>query len=423
MRKHVPVSRKVLMVAYHFPPIEESSGFLRTLSFARYLPEYQWRPIVLSVDPKAYPVTRAENLADVPADLEVHRVFALDVQRHLSLSGVYFRWMATPDRWNSWVLGAIPKGLALIRRHRPDVIWSTYPIATSVLIGMTLHRLTGTPWLLDLRDPLVYGAWPTDPWRRRVHAFLENRAVKLAERIVVTTPGSARVYRERYPRLPADRWQVVENGVDEKIFDAVKNADRPGTSPGDHITLLHSGLIEIPDRDPTALFQAIAQLQKAGKLASRRLRVILRASGQETICRSKIDELGIGDFVSLAPRVPYREALSELLAANALLLLQGPDCNAQIPAKAYEYLAAGRPILGLIDNDGDTCALLRECGVPYLADMNSSDQIAQQLERLMADIDSGKAHVVEPSLAARYSRRARTGQLASLLDAVAAQRA
>ena len=409
------------MIAYHFPPVGESTGFLRTLSFARYLPENHWRPVVLSVDPKAYPVTRTDNLADVPPDLEVHRAFALDVRRHLSLFGAYFHWMATPDRWNSWLVGAIPKGLALIRRHKPDIIWSTYPIATSVLIGMVLHRLTRIPWVLDLRDPLLYGAWPTDPWQRRTHAALERRAVRLADRVILTTPGAARLYRERYPQLPADRWQVIENGVDEAIFAAAKGDDdsRSRALPEAPITLVHSGLLETPDRDPTAFFRAIAQLRAAGKLAGRSLRVVLRASGQATLYQSKIDELGIGDIVTLAPRIPYRDALSELIGASGLVLLQGPDCNDQIPAKAYEYLAASRPILGLIDHRGDTCALLRNCGVPYLADMNSADQIAQQLQTFITDIDQGRAHVVEADVAPRYSRRARTAELAQLFDTLA----
>ena len=54
---------------------------------------------------------------------------------------------ALPDRWTSWFWGAVPAGLSLIRRYKPRVLWSTFPIATSHLIALTLHRLTGIAWV------------------------------------------------------------------------------------------------------------------------------------------------------------------------------------------------------------------------------------------------------------------------------------
>jgi glycosyltransferase involved in cell wall biosynthesis len=408
------------MVAYHFPPFAGSSGLLRTLSFARHLPACGWRPIVLTASVRAYEEVSSNGLLEIPPDLDVYRGFALDVSRHLTLFGRYPSWMATPDRWNTWLLGAVPKALAIVRRHRPHVLWTTYPIATCVLIGTVLRRATGMPWVLDLRDPLLYRAWPTDPWARRVHGWLERRAVRLADKVVLTTPGAARMYRDRYPELPADRWEVIPNGADEEVLAAVKptagSVEKSGTAP---VVLVHSGLLEIPDRDPVAFLTALAMLRERRRIARGNVRVVLRASGQEPYYQSRIDALGLGDLVELAPRVDYREAIAELVRASGLILFQGPDCNDQIPAKAYEYLAAGRPILGLVHRDGDTYALLRECGIPYLADMNSAAEIAATLERFLTDMRSGTAYVVPPDLGGRYSRRARAQELARVLDAVA----
>ena len=149
------MTRGVLMVAFHFPPFSLSTGLLRTVSFARELPDRGWTPLVLTASPRAYGEAQPATAGDEVPGLDVHRAFALDVQRHLSIRGAHLGWMATPDRWNSWLLGAIPKGLALIRRHRPALIWSTYPISSAVLIGLALHRISGVPWVLDLRDPLL----------------------------------------------------------------------------------------------------------------------------------------------------------------------------------------------------------------------------------------------------------------------------
>src|SRR5262249_9172147 len=144
--------KRILMIAYHYPPCRGSSGLQRTLGFTRYLPAHQWEPIVLTVRPMAYADVGHDQTEDVPATIAVRRTFALDTARHCGIGGRYLGWMALPDRWVSWVVSAVPAGLQLVRRYRPDVLWSTYPIATAHLIGLTLQRLTGIPWIADFRD-------------------------------------------------------------------------------------------------------------------------------------------------------------------------------------------------------------------------------------------------------------------------------
>src|SRR5215210_1036845 len=100
--------KRVLMVAYHFPPMSVSSGMQRTLRFAQYLPEYGWEPLILTAHQRVYPAVSEASLAEVPAHLSVRRAFALDTAQHLSFRGAYPGWLATPDRWWSWWLGAVP---------------------------------------------------------------------------------------------------------------------------------------------------------------------------------------------------------------------------------------------------------------------------------------------------------------------------
>src|SRR5208283_4250746 len=133
-KKTLP-SSKVLMVAYHFPPQAGSSGLLRSLKFCRYLPEFGWLPTVLTIDPRAYERTEDSQMVEVPAFVNVTRAFGLDSQRHLSLGKRYLRATALPDRWVTWLAGAIPAGLDSIKKRKIDIIFTTYPIATAVLIG------------------------------------------------------------------------------------------------------------------------------------------------------------------------------------------------------------------------------------------------------------------------------------------------
>ena len=52
--------RKILMVAYHFPPLAGSSGIQRTLRFVQHLTALGWQPIVLTASPWAYAQTSSD---------------------------------------------------------------------------------------------------------------------------------------------------------------------------------------------------------------------------------------------------------------------------------------------------------------------------------------------------------------------------
>ena len=46
--------KRLLMIAFHFPPMTGTSGVQRTLRFARDLPLFGWQPLVLTANPRAY---------------------------------------------------------------------------------------------------------------------------------------------------------------------------------------------------------------------------------------------------------------------------------------------------------------------------------------------------------------------------------
>ena len=414
------VKRRILMIAYHFPPLGGSSGIQRTLRFSQYLPDHGWEPIVLTAHPRAYQKTDKSQLADIRDKIHVHRTFALDTARHLAFMGRYPRVLALPDRWVSWWLGAVPRGLYLIKKYKPDVIWSTYPIATAHLIGLTLSRMTSIPWVADFRDPMVQPGYPRDPLTYRAYEWIERKAIEHCSRAVLTTPGTAQDYQTRFPHIPASRFQLIENGYDESSFTSLA---RPGQSVTEsrRIILLHSGIIYPSERDPTCFFDALSSLQKQGVISEDNLSIVLRASHHENYLQSLINRFEIGTIVSLAPPIPYKDALSEMLAADGLLIFQAANCNNQIPAKLYEYLRAQRPILALTDPIGDTAAKLNSIGIDTIAPLDSKDAIINELRRFLALLRENRAPIAATEEIIRNSRKARTGDLVDLLSDLAAK--
>lgn len=413
--------KRVLMIAFHFPPMRGSSGILRTLKFSRYLPEFDWEPIILTAHPRAYASISNDQAGEIADRVAVYRAFALDTSRHLSLMGRYPTLLALPDRWVSWSLGAVPMGLYLIRKYRPDVIWSTYPIATAHLIGLSLSRLTGLPWVADFRDPMTDVDYPPDPLTRRMFQWIEKKSVNYCTKAVLTTPGAIDNYKERFPQTPASHFHLIENGYDEENFAAAESSRVEEQKKSARLVLIHSGIIYPSERDPTQFFEALAVLTRQGLISHTDLHVILRATAHDEYLLRLIDQYGIGDIVSLAPPIPYREALSEMLAADGLLILQASNCNNQIPAKLYEYMRARRPILALTDPTGNTAAALISMGVDTIAPLDSRNDIMRELLRFLALIKANEAPIASMENALAGSRRSRTKELGNLLDTVAQQ--
>lgn len=409
--------KRVLMIAYHFPPLAGSSGIQRTLRFVQHLPKFGWEPLVLSADPRAYERTSDDLLADIPSATVVRRAFALDTARHLSIAGRYVGAMARPDRWVSWKYAAVREGMRMIREFKPQVIWSTYPIATAHLIGAELQRRSGLPWIADFRDPMAQEGYPADPLTWQSYKAIEEHTLQTARFSTFTTPGAARSYLARYP-VDRERVVVLENGYDEETFASATNVGeaRRSLHPG-AITLLHSGIVYPAERDPTQLFEALGQLKASGAIKPGSLVVRFRASVHDELLQSLAARYNIAEFIDCQPPVPYRQALAEMLDADALLVMQAANCNEQIPAKIYEYLRANRPILTLTDPQGDTATTLHQAGATDIARLDSVTDICSILLNFLEAIREGRATLPHQQAVAGASREGRTAQLVKLLDA------
>jgi glycosyltransferase involved in cell wall biosynthesis len=407
----------VLIVAYHFPPQAGSSGLLRTLKYCQYLPEFGWHAAVLTPHPRAYEKIDEKSLSSIPRNVPVIRSFAMDTKKHMGIGGRYLRYMALPDRWVSWVFGGVPTGLRAVREHQVDVLYSTFPIMSAALIGLGLQRFTGLPWVLDLRDPMSQNDYPRDPLVRSVWNKVERACMRRVSRVVFTAEATRQMYLERYPEfLKPEMCVLISNGYDEADFRDLQ-VPEPGPVPaGRPMRLVHSGLIYPVERDPRPMFSAVGRLKKMGRLSADKLQIIFRAPGSEDLYRSLLAERDIADLIILEPHMPYRQALQECADADGLLLFQAADCDKQIPAKAYEYLRIGKPILALTTHTGDTAALLREVGGATIVNLVSEDEIYEGLSSFIDALRVGTHPLPDREKVKRYTREAQAGQLAKVLD-------
>ncbi|MCG8609312.1 MAG: glycosyltransferase, partial [Pseudomonadales bacterium] len=325
------MSGKILYIAYHYPPITVSSGVHRTLAFTRYLVDWGWDVSVLTADYRIYPQYDLAQLSKIPRAVSVIRAWGKDTARHLSFRGRYSKLMALPDRYQSWVIGAVLSGLQQIRRNRPDVIVSTYPIASAHVVGYVLHKITGIPWIADFRDPMAQEGYPEDPLTHRVFSWIEKKAVEHARYLIFTTEGAKTYYEQRYAgKMPyADQMQLIENGYDETVFARMQSSlsGKNNLTAAHKLTLVHSGVVYPSERNPEKLFQALQALKSEGVVTADNFALTLRATGHDDLISGMLTQYGITDLVSLAPSIPYEDALQEMSEVDVLLLLQANNCN------------------------------------------------------------------------------------------------
>jgi hypothetical protein len=403
------MKKSVLFVAFHYPPIQMSSGVHRTVAFSRQLAEQNWDVSVLTVNTSVY--DNINNIAEqlIPSGVEVLRARCFDTARDLSIKGRYLSWMAQPDRWQSWLPFALWHGWRHCKQRDCQIIISTYPIATAHIIGYLLHKITGKAWVADLRDPMLQTDYPTDQLRRRIFRWIEGKIVRHARFAVLTSPGAIDLYRNRYPQKHADFWRLITNGYDETVF---KGLAAPAETPArQHYVLLHSGTIYPAERDPSHLFKALQQLKNEQPAIANRLKIRLRATGHDDLFKTMLANSNIEDMVELAPALDYRAAAKEMLSVDGLLLLQAASCNYQTPAKAYEYIRAKRPVLVLAPTESDTNQLMLQSRVAIQAGLDDASAIYGALQLLVRQLDQQSFTYLSDDEVRRFSRSEGARQL------------
>ncbi|MEM7468152.1 MAG: glycosyltransferase [Pseudomonadota bacterium] len=392
---------------------------LRTLAFSRDLTELGWQVTVLTSALVGQESQDSKNQQLIPDGVKVIRTYALDSASAFSIRGRYpdlFEW---PDRYISWAISATISGYVHIKRHATDIIFSTYPIASAHLAAYWLAKSTRKPWIADFRDPMLMKDHPDTKLRRRAHKWVEQRTIKQCTKAVVTNDNAKQHYIGKYPEKNPLDFHVIENGYDEALFDnALDGQHHESLSvSANQIKILHSGTMYPNHRDPRYLFEALKKIAPKLSDTGKSLEVVLRATGYDEYYASLIAQYGLGEHVKLAEPVGYVESLKEMLNSDLLLLIQGESCNDQIPAKLYEYLRSGRPILALTHPDGATARKLKGIEGAYVVDNDSDASIVSRLFEIFNTLENTDGHLVSRNDAqlGRWSRRRGSSELDAIL--------
>ncbi|MFN6262294.1 MAG: hypothetical protein ACK4XG_05740, partial [Chromatiaceae bacterium] len=178
-------ANSVLLIAFEMPPAR-SAGVQRPYRFAEYLLELGWDPYILTATTDVY--QRFDHDLQVPAALagRIYRAKASDVSKKIAIAGRSPDFLAVPDRFWPWYFPAVELGNSLIRDKNIQMLWSTYPVMTSHLIGRKLSLQHQLPWVADFRDPLQCHYNPAYQHFNAIQRYLERKVMQQASKVVTT---------------------------------------------------------------------------------------------------------------------------------------------------------------------------------------------------------------------------------------------
>ena len=432
---------RVLVITYYWPP-SGGAGVQRILKTVKYLRDFGWEPVVYTAADAAYPVLDESLNREVAPDLEVirgpiwepyelykrftnkgkdERVYSglMNDAATPSLAQRAAVWIRgnlfIPDARRFWIAPSVRRLADYLKERPVDALLSTGPPHTTHLIARNLRRRTATPWLADFRDPWTnidfYDQLMLTPWADRRHRRGEASVLREADAVTTVSWSWAEDFRE----LGRPDVTVVTNGYDTADFPA----ELP--EPDATFTLCHIGSLN-RDRNSEPLWRTLAELATEDPAFGRDLRLRFIGKTEEHTFR-QLRELGLGDNLEAIDYLPHSEVTAQLGRARVLLLLTNdtPNVSGVVPGKLYEYLAAGRPILGVGTADGDSARILRETGAGRMCGFREPGAMRATLLDYYADYRAGRTNYSgDPTAIARFTRRGGAERIAAILDNITA---
>ena len=435
---------RVLLLAYHFPPVG-GAGAQRAVKLVRHLADAGYEPVVVTcpgdLDGRYNP-TDAGLVAELPPDLEIHRIAGPEPELSSGWLSRAERLAAAIDgrtRW--WMRGALETG-----RRVPgpiDLIHAFLEPYETAHAASALARHFGVPWIADLQDP-----WALDEVRVQISALhlrkdrrRMRRGLSSAAAIVMNTPDAAHALTEELPEMRRRPVYSIPNGFDAREWTGPAPRRDDGKFRIVHTGTLHTHLglthrrqarlrrvlggqvapVDMLTRSHVFLLEAIDRLIAAEPALAERVEVqlagVLTPTDREVADRYP--------FVRVLGFLPHAETVQVIRSADLLFLpMHGLPAGRRariVPCKTYEYLASGRPILAAVP-DGDARDLLAGRHDVQLCRPADVDAMQQILARAIAGPASAPATAPRDGLE-RFERGALAEQLVEVFDHVLAARA
>lgn len=371
--------KKILIITYYWPPAG-GPGVQRWLKFAKYLPDFGWKPIIYTPENPSYPLLDETLMKDVPENIEMVRTKIwepyqlaeklnksnkkfkagqFDVGKNQSWKSRLSIWVRgnffIPDARVFWVKPSITFLEKYLKENSIDTIVTSGPPHSLHLIGLGLkNKMPDLKWIADFRDPWTeisyYKHLKLTKSSDKKHRQLESAIFKNADITLATSYTDAENFRKAGANAVC-----ITNGFDESDSDkSVKG------QMGQAFTLSYIGVLE-QLRNPENLWKALDELVKENVdfAADFKLKFVGRIDDK---ILQAIENSSLKNHILNLGYLAHGKAVEEMQNSDLLLITNFPNESSKgiIPGKIFEYLASGKQILSFGPDKADVAKILEE---------------------------------------------------------------
>lgn len=429
------MSKRILIITYYWPPAG-GAGVQRWLKFVKYLPQFNWTPIVYTPLNGEYPVLDPSLAQEVPPEAIVLRTRIrepyswykrfvgqkkeekinssfLSQSEKPALREKLARWIRgnffIPDARKSWIKPSVRYLEDYLSENPVDVVVSTGPPHSMHLIALNIKKKLNLPWIADFRDPWTKIDFYRDLMLTRLadrkHHRLEKAVIRQADRVLTIN----QFMLHDFNRIVPGKCLYLPNGFDP---DDLKT---PKKRPDKKFIIVYAGSLP-PSRNPLTLWTVLEKLTREVPEFANDL--ILKLIGSADISVKKaLEEHHLSQVVEWISYLPHDELLEQESYASLLLLIinRTPYAEGIVTGKLYEYLLAGRPILCLGPENGEAASILKETGAGQTADHNNEEGIEHLILKFYEDFKKGHQYLPTEKIN-KYSRKHLTKKLVEILN-------
>ncbi len=415
--------KKILIITYYWPP-SGGPGVQRWLKFAKYLPEFGWEPIVLTVDENyaSYPQKDSSLLKEV-GFIETHKTKSFEILNLYSslnkekqipyggfsnegdpsfmkkvsrfIRGNFF----IPDPRKGWNKYAYQKAVELIKENNIDVVVTTSPPHSTQLIGLELKKNNLVKkWIADLRDPwtdiFYYDKFYPTKWARKIDKNLEAEVISNCDELITVSNSIKNIYADRYGNK--DKIHVLTNGFDTADFPQQLFEIEPNVNE-----FLYTGTVssEYP-------------IEEVVSLAKIFINHTFRFIGSvHPYFLELVEKEGLSERFIFQKSIPHSEIVKEMTKAGILLLLIPKMENNEgiLTGKLFEYLGSKRPIFAIGPKNGDAKGIIEKTKRGIYLDYNSVVDIKKDELQVEQVGDENEEYL-------NYSRKSITSKFVEIIN-------
>ena len=406
--------KKILIITYFFPPLG-GAGVQRTLKFIKYLPEFNYKPVILTPDHRFVRFIKDETLLkEMPKDAVIYKTPILDINWFFKIlygfkMHMLVRWISEvlffPDYQRQWLFFARLYVKKILKIENISLVYISSPPHSIQTLGVWIKKKYNIPFVADFRDPLTFN--PLNKYRKLYNRYYEyeKNILVTADCIISNTAVNKNTYIEKFGTAEG-KITTITNGYDNADFSLIKKKQKKNVK----IIFSHIGRL-YTNYNASPLLNALSQIKS--KLDNIEIRFVGSIPDSDI---KLIKQFDLSPYIKLIPSCSHENALIYGQESDYLIVILAENQFLNfIPGKTFEYIRLGVPILAIVPEKGSCAEIIRETNTGVVISPNNLKNISETILNMIENHNNYPYHPVHNQIQ-KYDRKYLTGKLAAVFN-------